>query len=336
MEKRITIKDVALLSGYSVATVSHVLNKNYPVSEESNKKIRRAMDQLGYQPNLIAGSMRNKNTKTIGLIIPDISNPFFADLAKCIEHELSKEEYHVIISCSYYDIEREKRSIDMFISRMVDGILISPTTIEGKHLIKLKKNRISCVIIDREIQNTNFDTVKIDGFKGMYDAVTKFIEAGHKEFAYIDRNTDHSHSLERKQGFKQAILDKCLSFDDDLIVRSGFTYKDSAEAMELLLSKKKNFTVLVTFMDVFAIAAIKVMQSKGIRVPRDVSVISFGDSNLAEYISPSLSTIHYPMEKVSHISCEILINRIRAPNFRKKKMEILPVSLIERESTNLS
>ena len=310
-----------------------MINRNYPVSETAVNEVHKAMEALGYQPNLIAGSLRSKKTKTIGLIIPDISNPFFAEFAKHLEEILLKSNYSVIFTCSYYDLQKEIDCINTLTSRMIDGLIIAPTENKSQHINALREKQIPVIVIDREIDGLKADLIKIDGFQAMYDMTVAMINKGHKSIAYIDRLKDHTHNVERKEGYLKALSDHGIQIKKSLIVKSGYSYKDAAIASEKILNAPERPSAIITFMDVFAISAIRKIQEIGLRSPEDIAVAGFGDLAICEYITPTLTTVHFPIDEMSREASDLIISRIENKNYRKLKHLIIPTKIIFREST---
>ncbi|MHB1336313.1 MAG: LacI family DNA-binding transcriptional regulator [Candidatus Humimicrobiaceae bacterium] len=333
MIKIVNIRDIAKRAQVSVATVSHVINKTRRVSDELIERVGKAMSDLDYQPNLLAGSLRSKKSSTIGLIIPDSSNMLFSGVEKNIEDILFSQNYNVMVCNSAYDINRELEHLNTLRSKMVDGIIIVPATLEGKHLEKFKSTGIPVIVLDRMISDINIDTVLIDNYKGGYDAAKYLINSGHTDIGYIDRISDHSHSLERKRGFVKAFEENSLSFDADNIVRGGFTFNAGVEAVKKLLKGNSKITAIFTFNDINAFGAIRGLADLGLKVPEDISVIGFDDTPLSEIYIPRLTTIHYPIVEMASIVSKLLLKRIAEPVFKKAVKKIVPIELIIREST---
>lgn len=333
MIKIVNIKDIAKRAGVSVATVSHVINSTRFVSNELIERVEKAMADMDYQPNLLAGSLRKKKTGTIGLIIPDSSNTLFAKVSKKIEDVLFSRNYSVIVCNSAYDINRELEYLKTLRSKMVDGILIVPVTLESNHLEKFKRTGIPIVILDRSIPDINMDTILVDNFKSGYNAAKYLTSLGHKNIGYIDRIYDHSHSLERKNGFIKAIREQGLSLDEKNIVRGGFTFDDGVRAAKELVVRDSKITAIFSFNDINALGAMRGLTDLGLRIPEDVSVMGNDDIPFSSIYVPSLTTIRYPTDEMADKASNLLLKRITEPNFRRTKKIIIPTELIIREST---
>ncbi|MHB1347551.1 MAG: LacI family DNA-binding transcriptional regulator [Candidatus Humimicrobiaceae bacterium] len=333
MIKIVNISDIAKRAQVSVATVSHVINKTRHVSDKLIKRVDKAMSELDYQPNLLAGSLRRKKSSTIGLIIPDSSNMLFSGVEKNIEDILFSQNYNVIVCNSAYDIGRELEHLNTLRSKMVDGIIIVPATMDRSHLERFKNTGVPLIILDRTIPDINVDTVLIDNYKGGYDAAKYLMSIGHTDIGYIDRISDHSHSLERKKGFLNAFAESGLFFDANNIVRGGFTFNAGVEAVKILLKENSKITAIFTFNDINAFGAIRGMADLGLKVPADISVIGFDDTPLSEIYIPRLTTVRYPIVEMANVVSKLLLKRIAEPIFKKATKKIIPPELIIREST---
>lgn len=295
-------------------------------------KVEKVMKDLNYQPNLLASSLRKKKTGTIGLVIPDSSNLLFADLSKNLEDIFSAKKYNIIVSNSAYDIKREIGSLATLISKKVDGVLIVPAASEGEHIKKIKESGIPIIILDRKMQGLNIDTVLVDNYKGCRDATNFLINMGHREIGYIDRIVDHSHSLERKKGFMDALKEKGIRIDDKNITRGGFTFQDGANSAKELVEKNPKISALFSFNDMNALGAIRGLADLGLKVPDDISVTGNDDIAISSIFIPRLTTVHYPIKEIALEASRLLLKRIKEPVFTKAREIIISPELIVRES----
>ncbi len=331
----ITIKDVAKKADVSIATVSHVLNKSRYVSSELIKRVNDAIEELGYYPNLLVGSLRNKKTYTIGLTIPNISNETFGKLTENIQKILFEYKYNIIICNTSYDAEIEKTALKTLLTKKVDGIIIIPTANDSTMFEKIKNLNIPMVFVDRTIPKFEIDSVIVNNFKGTYEAIKYLIGLGHKKIGYIDRKTDHSHSLEQKRGYKNALEDSGIEFDMDLIVRAnGFDYEDGSEAADILLKKENMPTAIYGYYDIIAMGALRKIYDIGLKVPGDISVVGCDGMPFTNSTIPRLTTIKFPIFKVAKMSCEILLNKIKNPGAIKIQNIAISPRLMIRESTD--
>jgi LacI family transcriptional regulator len=330
----VNIKDVAKKAGVSVTTVSHVINKTRFVSEELQAKVKDAMKELDFHPNLMAGSLRRKKTSTIGLIVPDNSNQLFAELSKEVEDILFRSGYSVVLCNSAYDFKRELAHISTLRSKSVDGMIIVPTTQQVEYINRMVESNLPVVVMDRMLPEAKADIVLIDNFQGTHDATEYLIKLGHSSIGYIDRPFDLPHSVDRLMGYKKALEENGLDFQEDLIVRGGFNYGDGAKAMNFLLDRKPVPTAVLAFNDITALGAMRRVQDSGLRVPEDVSVVGFDDIPQSAYTFPRLTTVHFPRKRMAEAACKLLFRRIKGIASEQKKEVILSLHLEVRESTS--
>jgi LacI family transcriptional regulator len=328
-----TIKDIAKKAGVSVATVSHVINKTRYVSDELKKKVIRIMKELDYQPDYMAGSLRRKRTKTIGLIIPDNSNPLYAGLASAIEDVLFKFDFTLMLCNSEHDISKELKYIKTLRSKRADGLIIIPASGQSDHINKLVENGLPVVALDRPVPDLIADSVLIDHFHGIYDATAYLIKLGRKRIAYIDKKFDLPHKFSRLEGFQKALADHEGKFFKSLYREAGVSFEDGAGAMADLLEEKSLPTAVLCFDDVIAMGAMRAIKDRGLFIPKDIAVIGFDDMPLCSFTIPRLTTVCYPRHEMAEIACKYLMRRIEGKGTKKKNKKVLPVHLVVREST---
>lgn len=333
MIKIVNIRDVAKAADVSVATVSHVINRNYFVSEHLIKRVNKAIKDLNYSPNLVAGSLRRKKTGTIGLIVPDNSNPFFAELSKNIENSTYLLGYNIFICNSSYDIKRELNNLDMLISKRVDGILIIPETNEDTLIEKAKNSGIPLVLIERNFPNLFLDKILINHFKAGYESANYLIGLGHKKIIFIDRKSDKFHSIERKRGYKQALKDNKIKIDNRLIIRGGKLFVSGYEIVEVLVKNHLDTTAILCFEDIEAIGAINAAKKFGLKVPEDISIVGYGDLSFSKYLVPELTTIYIPIAQIAIEAVKVLNKRIKNPNIKNIITKVIEPELVIRQST---
>jgi len=329
----VNIRDIAKKAGVSVATVSHVINKTRFVSEELQDKVKKIMEELDYHPNLMAGSLRSKKTNTIGLIVPDNSNPLFAELSRMVEDKGFSSDYSVMLCNSAYDFDKELKYIRALRSKRVDGLIIVPTTIQANHINRLVENMLPVVVMDRSVPDIKTDTVLLDNFQGTYDATIHLIKLDHRCIGYIDRPFSLPHSLDRIRGYRKALEEQGIKSQEDLVVRGGFSYEGGAKAMQILLKRKPTPTAVIAFNDISAMGAIRAIKDQGLRVPEDISVIGFDDIPQCSFTIPRLTTVHFPKYKMAEAACKLLLEKIEGSASEQRTEVVLPLRLVVREST---
>jgi LacI family transcriptional regulator len=332
----VTIKDVAKKAGVSIATVSHVLNKTRFVSEELTTRVTEAINELGYYPNLLVGSLRNKKTYTIGLVLPSISNETFGLLAETIQKMLFKFGYNLIICNTSYDLDIEREALSTLLMKKADAIIVIPTSREGEKLKEIRNMGIPIVMVDRVIPDLAVDIVRVDNFRGVYDAIEYLIGLGHRSIGYIDRMVDHSHSLEQKMGYKKALEDHGLSFNSINVIRAGgYDYNSGIEAAKALIQKNKQLTALFAYYDITALGAMRGILDLGYRVPEEFSVVGCDGMPFTNASSPRLTTISFPVHRIAKITCDLLMKRLGREEGREEKVSeiVIMPKLIVRDST---
>ena len=282
----------------------------------------------------MAGSLRSRKTRVVGLIIPDNSNQLFAALSKFIEQVSSSSNYNVMLCNSSYDFEMELSCIGVIRSKKVDGLIIIPTMTSPDLINQLIDNKLPVVILHHIINGCRADSVIVNNIKGTYEATRHLIGLGHKHIGYIDRPVDLPHSIERLKGYRKALKEKGIKKDDYIIRCSGFNYINGSEAMERLLKQKPRMTAVLAFNDTIAIGAMRALNDKGFKVPDDISVIGFDDIELSSFITPRLTTVHFPKHKMAEAVVDLLLKRIENPVIEKPVKKVLPLNLVIRESTS--
>lgn len=325
----ITIKEIAEIANVSSATVSKVLNDKAPyISDETKKKIFEIARREGYIPNAVAKSLKVKSTKTIGIIIPDVMNLFFSELARGIEDAAEKRGYSVILCNSDNNEEKEKKYIQVLQEKMVDGIILTASEKSVERSLNMRK--IPMVLLDRDI-NTDAKVGKIfvDNETGEYEACKYMIDKGIKEIAFISSNVISKSSSQRLNGYKKALSDNGIEIDEDLIYLDSYTIETGFNGVIEIL-KKKDFKGICCGNDLIAIGAINALKMKSINVPEDVKVIGFDDIQISKYINPPLTTIKQPIYRMGREAVDMLINMINGYDMDYEI--ILKTSLIERMS----
>ncbi|MGB3306011.1 MAG: LacI family DNA-binding transcriptional regulator [Thermomicrobiales bacterium] len=335
-----TMSDIAKLAGVSVTTVSHVLNNSRPVREETSDRVKSAALDLGYRPNGLARSLRRKETLTIGLVVPDIANPFFAEIGRGLEVASFNAGYHVIFCNSGGDAEQESRHIVALLEKRVDGIVIAPAAIEPEPLVAMIGGDIPVVMIDRDIPGLGCDVVMADNASGGRQAVDHLVALGHRRIGCVvsraaSRSTEPGRFHGYRQGMRAAELDdtSLVVVTDELENATPESEVDAGYiATSQFLQSNPRPTALFLTNDLMAIGALRAAHDNGITVPDELSIVGFDDILLARYAIPSLTTVIQPRSAMGTFAAELLIarSRDRASEWRRNTLD---VSLVAREST---
>jgi LacI family transcriptional regulator len=329
----ITIKDVARQAEVSITTVSHVINDTRYVSDELRTKVLQAMEDLHYRPNVLARSLRRGETKTIGLIVPDNSNPFFAEVARIIEDVGFQNGYSVILCNSDGNLEKEKAYISVLIAKQVDGVIFIAAGDQREHLHLLGQQAMPVVVADRDVRSPLADVVLVDNEKGGYDAARYLFGQGHRSIACITGPSGLTPSAERVDGYRQALLEADLAVRQELVVAGDFRSESGEHATEKLLHLQPPPTAIFACNDLMAIGALHTLRRAGRQVPGDVSVIGFDDIPLSSVVSPALTTVAQPVSELATLSAQLLISRIQnGGGDNPAKRIVLGARLVIRDS----
>lgn len=333
-KQSITRKDVALRAGVSVATVSYVINGGpRPVADETREVVLRAIRELDYTPLEAARSLRYQRTRTIGLLLADTANPFYATLAKSIEESVFAHGWSVLLCNSGYDASRTAAYVEVLISKQVDGVLYVPGTTDSAAVTRLVKRGIPMVVIDRAVPGEEVDCVVADNLGGTKAAMNYLLSLGHRHIGMIVRYSSLSNA-ERIQGYEAVLAQAGIEMSPALFVEGGFGFEEGRRAMRQLLGLDPAPTAVLAFPDVLAIGAIRAVLDAGLHLPEDISIIGFDDIPVASHTYPALTTVAMPTWEMGKRAAEMLLNRIfTTEEIRPPERIVLPTRLIIREST---
>lgn len=328
-----TIRDVATLAGVSTATVSHVLNDSRPVSSTLRDRVHLAMKQLGYQPDVVARSLRRRETLTLGLFVPSLEIPLYAWVANSVEAAAHAAGYNIILCCAGWSLSRELAALEELMARRVDGMVCISAAIRAEHLRPMQRRGIPIVWLERMMPGGTIDSVFVNNFQGAYDATRHLIELGHRRIGCIMGMADSQLSNERLIGYQAALSDADLPFDPALLQRGDYTPSSGIAGVNALLELPNPPTAIFAFNDLMAMGALQALHRKGLRVPDDVAVIGFDGVPLTQYITPALSTIEQPIPTISKQVVSLLLDRINGGAPREARTIIAEPTLVVRAST---
>jgi len=328
------IEDIAKMAGVSKATVSRVLNKSDAVADETQLKILAIIEEVGFLPNYLARSLKVKKTKTIGVVVPDIGNPFYFEVIRGIEKLLDKKGFNIMLCNSDYSEEKEQKYIALLASKKVDGIILATSSEDSKSLKKLRLWKIPYVIFDLPQIETIDNSVLIDHSLCSYIGANHLIINGHKEILIIDvfrQMKDYSKYI---TGYIKALNENNISFDKELIQEASPDINGGYNIIKKMLQNNIKFTAVLAISDLIAVGVYRAANKFGIKIPEDVSVIGNDDIPLARYLCPPLTTIQQPKFLIGHKSAELLLNKIDVDNEETTdcKTVILNIKLVKRDS----
>jgi LacI family transcriptional regulator len=332
----VTIKDIAARAGVSISTVSRVVNQSVRVDPVTEERVHEAIKALGYRPNLLARSFRRKITHTIGLLVPDNSNPFFAEMARVIEDAGFAEGYSVILCNSDLSENKQTGYIDVLLAKRVDGMIMTSTGLipgedANRNIDRIGQAGVPCVVIDRDLGDEPIDQILVDNHEGGYLAGKYLLDHGHRKMACVVGPNDLTPSAGRIAGFRKALQEAGIEIPEGAVVRGNGRHDGGARAVQELLDRNTDFTAIFAFNDEMAIGVIGALQRSGRAVPDDVSVIGFDNIPYAAAVFPAVTTIAQPIAEMGKMGLTMLLDRIREPDTAPRKV-LLSTMLTERES----
>jgi LacI family transcriptional regulator len=327
-----TIKDVARLVGVSTATVSHVINNTRYVSEGLKKKILEAIDELHYHPNAVARSLVQKKTRTIGIIISDILNPFYTAIVRGIEDVTYQSGYNVMLCNSDEDPEKEVLYIQILLERRIDGLVISSAFKDRVHPLLSKLESVPLVTIVRKVRGLVCDSVFGDNVEGVYQAVRHLIQLGHQGIAIISGPKGLSSGEERLLGYQKALGDHGITVNSNFIKFGDFKRESGYTLTKEVFEQKEVPTALFVANNQMTIGALTAINALRLRVPQGLSLVSFDDMEWYSFLNPPLTTVEQSPYLMGKTAGEMLLQRINQKRKGIKKI-IIPSRLIVRGST---
>jgi len=329
-----TIRTVADLAGVSTATVSHVINETRAVSAPLTARVLEAMERLHYHPDVVARSLRRRETLTLGLLVPSIEIPFFAVVARDVEAAANEAGYSVILCNSGWSLRREVRYLNDLLARRVDGLLCISLAMTAEHIAPMLRRNTPVVLFDDgTMPGIELDAVEIDNFQGAYDATAHLLALGHRRIGCITGIPNTPLNDARVRGYRQAIERNGIPFDDALLFTGDYTAASGVRHARAVFDLTVPPTAVFAFNDLMAMGVMRAAHARGMRVPDDVAVIGFDGLALTEHTSPPLSTIVQPTAAMSAAAIAMLLERIsgRAPAAPRAK--IFKATLAARAST---
>lgn len=326
-----TIRDVARRAGVSIKTVSRVLNNSPLVSEETRTRVMSAIDALDFHPNAAARALVLRKSKTIGLVIADITNPFFPEVVRGVEDVANQHNYNVILCNTDENPEKERCYINLLREKQGDGIILAGSRVGPEEIIALGKKGVHVVVINRDIRHPRVGVVAVANEERGYEAVSHLVKIGHTRIAYISGSPVSSSNAERLEGYKRALHDNGIPPDGSLVVQADPTREGGSEAMSILLGCSPRPTAVFAYNDLQAIGAIDAIKEKGLSVPFDIAVVGFDDIQLASFTTPPLTTFRMPKYEMGQRAAEMLIGMINSRVVRESRVVVDP-QLIVRES----
>jgi len=336
---KVTLSSIAEELKVSKTLVSLVLNgkgDQQAINKATQEKVIKKAKELDYKPNQVARGLRMGQTKTIGLLVADISNPFYARITRSIEYFAEKEGFSIIVCSSDEDSKRELRLLRMLFDRQVDGIIMSSTLNDSALLKELIPSSFPLVLIDRKLNNCHGHFVGVDNINASYLAVKELLNRGHQNIGFLTITPDYISTLkDRKSGYEKAVWEMNGEIKSELTLQIKYQeIKDkNYEAIKKFIQSHPEITALFTTNNNIALGCLEDAKSLNLNIPSDISLITFDDVELFQYTSPSLTSIAQPLDEIGKSAVTILLEDIKT-GFTKPKQEILQTQLIIRESIN--
>jgi LacI family transcriptional regulator len=328
-----TMKDVAQRAGVSPSTVSHVMNETRFVSQQLRDRVLHAMKELNYQPSAVARSLRTKRTQVIALVIPDITNPYFPEVARGVQDVAEENEYSVILCNTDRIRGRELRFLKALRGQQVDGLILNPSEVTFGDLQDLQDAQIPVVLIGSQIDHPDLDVVMVNNVQGAYDAVSHLIDLGHRRIGLVGGPRAASSGEQRFQGYIRALATHDIPIDEEIITEGRFTREGGHESMKRLLALQSPPTAVFASSDVMAIGALMAIQEEGLQVPNDVSLVGFDDIAEASTTTPKLTTVSQPKYQTGKVAAQLLFDRVEGTSPGERQKIVLSHQLVIRDST---
>ncbi|OKO95052.1 Catabolite control protein A [Geobacillus proteiniphilus] len=327
----VTIYDVAREANVSMATVSRVVNGNPNVKPSTRKKVLEAIERLGYRPNAVARGLASKKTTTVGVIIPDISSIFFAELARGIEDIATMYKYNIILSNSDQNKEKELHLLNTMLAKQVDGLLFMGGTITDEHVAEFQKSSVP-IVLAATMGPNEIPSVNIDYEQAAFEAVTYLLEKGNRRIVYVTGPTDDPINQRKLAGYRRALEEHGAPYEEELVIEGDNSYDSGLEAYEKMTELAERPTAVFAGTDEMALGIIHSAQDHGVRVPDELEVVGFDNTRLATMVRPRLTTVVQPMYDIGAVAMRLLtkyMNKEQVDNH----IVVLPHRLEVREST---
>lgn len=326
-----SIKDVAKEAEVSIATVSRVLNDVDVVNEDTKKKVQEAIKKLGYRPNIIARSLKTQKSRTIGIIIPDISNQFYPEIVRGAEDVSNIYNYNIMLCNTDLDPEKEMEYLRVLKEKMVDGVIYMSNSLEAEMIELIKELEIPTVLVETTDKENTFPSVTIDNEKAAIDAMNYLIKKGNKKIAYIGTHEDAVNAAAyRFSGYRAVLKKNNIEFNEELCSFGGLKAQDGYEGIKNIL-KLSEVDAVFCSSDELAMGAINALRDMGKKVPEEIDVIGFDNIYSSAFFYPKLTTVEQPMYDMGSVGMRMLIKIINGAELVQHHF-VLPHQIVERDS----
>lgn len=329
------IKDIANLTGLSLATISRVFNNSPLVSPKTRRKVLKAAKELDYRPNIAAAALRSGKSRIVGVVVPEINNPFFGEIINGIEKKMKNWGYNIIISQSHDSEELEMKVLQSFMQLNVDGILISMAkeTTNQSEIQKIVGQKVPLVFFDRLPSLDAVSSVVLDDYKGALTATQHLIDQGCSNLVHIAGGSQVSIFEERKRGFEEALANNNLKLNDYNIIELSSDMRSNKVMIEQLLKKYPTIDGFFAHGDIFGLYLLDILKSMNIRVPEQIKLVGFGNSDFTEHVTPDMTSIDQNCRQMGVLAAETIINHINSKETIVSKQVLSPRLVIRNSSS---
>jgi LacI family transcriptional regulator len=327
-----TISDVARRAGVSPATVSRVIQGAHNVHPATREQVERAIADLGYVPSAVAQSLRSKRTRSLALVVSDITNSFWTTIARGVEDVAQRHDYSVLLCNTDENLAKQLRYLDLLIGQQVDGVIIAPYDCDARHLDKLRQRNIPTVVIDRRIDGWDVDSVCGDSLSGARALAQHLIRLGHERIAMISGPATTSTAEERVTGYCLALAEAGLPLDPRLIKRGEYKIESGEEMTQQLLDEGLDPTAIFAGNNALAMGAINALEKRGLRIPHDIALVCFDDLPNVSHLFPFLTVVTQPVYDMGVNAAQLLLSRLSSEVSLRPRHVVLPVRLMVRHS----
>lgn len=329
-----TIKDVAREAGVSIATTSRVLNNAPHTSEAAIVAVKNAMEKLGYRPNANARALVSKSSNAIGVLVNDMSAPFFGSMIKAIDTIASEQEKQLLVGSGYHDATKERNAINLLINSRCESLVVHSKGMSDVELTKLADEIPGMVVINRVVDDIAPRCIALDNRQGSYIATEHLIRNGHKHIGYLCSSHDIDDARDRREGYLDALRDNGIEPRDEYIQYGEPDETGGEQAMVDLMARNTPITAVATYNDSMAAGCMTLLQENGVRIPEDMSVIGFDDGHIARYIYPRLTTIRYPIQVMADEAVKLSLQLANKEQTQLKEHKLFMPILVKRSSVS--
>ncbi|MFA6621824.1 MAG: LacI family DNA-binding transcriptional regulator [Candidatus Caldatribacteriota bacterium] len=327
--KKPNLRVLAAKAGVSINTASRAINDKPDINPLTKEKILRIAREIGYVPNASAVALRTQKTRTLGVIIADNNNPFYAEVLSGIEAEAKANNYHIILTNTRRDYQEEENAIELLLGKQVDGLLIAPVQEKNEDIYKLIDSKIPFVVVGRDYEDLSIDAVYSDELKGGYIATEYLIKKGFKNISYIGGYTYKSPARRRLEGYKKALTDYGIPIKENLIKIGDIDIKDGYNQTKDMFDQGINFQAIFAYNDMMAFGAVKAIKERGLEIPGDIGVVGYDNILFSSLVSPPLTTVNLKKDELGRESVRLLLSKINGHRKKNKKI-VLDVDLLIR------